>query len=78
MRARIIRTVGHKVTEFTKEQKQRYNELMELKKENLAKRFVMPITQSVTLYHDKYGEIQPISCFFKSSQNYINQLIMEG
>lgn len=78
MRPRIIRTVGHKVTEFTKEQKQHYHELMMLKKENLAKRFVMSITQSVTLYHDKYGEIQPISCFFESSQKYVNQLIMEG
>jgi vacuolar-type H+-ATPase subunit D/Vma8 len=62
------------VTEFTKEQKQRYHELMELKKEKLAKRFVMPITQSVTLYHDKYGEIQPISRFFEASQKYVKLL----
>ena len=74
MRPRIDRTISHKVTEFTKEQKQHYYELMELKKENLAKRFVMPITQSVTLYHDKYGEIQPISCFFESSQKYVKLL----
>lgn len=74
MRPRIFRTTCHKVTEFTKEQNQRYHKLMELKKEKLAKRFVMPITQSATLYHDKYGEIQLTSCFFESSQKYVKLL----
>lgn len=69
MRPRIVRTISHKVTEFTAEQKAHYKELMELK---MAKRFVMPIT-SITLMTDKYGTIMPESVFFKSSQNYINQ-----
>lgn len=56
MRARIIRTTCHKVTEFTKEQKKRNEEINNLR--DLHKRFHIPIGVKI-LFDENNEPIDP-------------------